>query len=96
MVMLDFYADWCIACKEMDRYTFSDPQVQAGLSNMMVLRADITHNNTDDKALMRRYGVVAPPTLLFFNDQGDLIDSATIVGEMNAKGFNDHLKQLQK
>lgn len=64
-VMLDFYADWCTSCQIMESTTFKDPQVEAALKNFIVLKVDITANNAQDKALLRQYGVVAPPTFLF-------------------------------
>ncbi|MGF6370304.1 thiol:disulfide interchange protein DsbD [Paraburkholderia sp. RAU6.4a] len=67
--MLDFYADWCVSCKEMEKFTFSDPRVQAKLKQMNLLRADVTANNTDDQALLKRFNLFGPPGIIFF-DQG--------------------------
>ena len=69
-VMLDFYADWCISCKEMDRFTFSDPRVQARLKNVLLLQADVTANNDADKALLKRFGLFGPPGIIFFDKNG--------------------------
>ena len=69
-VMLDFWAEWCVSCKEMDRFTFSDPRVQARLADVLVLRADVTANNVDDQALLRRFSLFGPPGIVFFNPQG--------------------------
>jgi thiol:disulfide interchange protein DsbD len=95
-VMLDFYADWCIACKSMERHVFSDPAVQAALRDYVILKADITTQNAMDQALMQKYGVIAPPTLLFFNRHGDLLPTATLVGEITRQDFLAHIQQLTK
>lgn len=94
-VMLDFYADWCVACKEMDAYTFSNPRVKTALGNFVLLRADVTANDATDKSLEKQYGVIAPPTILFFDKNGVEIPAARIVGEMNANEFLKHLKNIK-
>ena len=66
--MLDFYADWCVSCKEMEKYTFSVPEVQKDLAGFVLLKADVTANNEADQALFRRFGVYGPPTTAFFGD----------------------------
>lgn len=93
-VMLDFYADWCVSCKEMDAYTFSDPHVKTTLGNFVLLRANVTANDATDKALEKQYGVIAPPTILFFDPKGVEIPAARIVGEMNARDFLAHLQKI--
>jgi thiol:disulfide interchange protein DsbD len=65
-LMLDFYADWCVSCKEMEKYTFTDPDVRAALSGFVLLKADVTANDAVDQALMRRFGIIGPPGTLFF------------------------------
>lgn len=90
-VMLDFYADWCIACKEMERNTFSNPQVQAALSGYVLLRADVTKNDQADQALEKQFNVVAPPSMIFFDANGQELVSKRIVGEMDAQTFLQHL-----
>lgn len=92
-VMLDFYADWCTSCQIMESTTFKDPQVEAALKNFIVLKVDITANNAQDKALLRQYGVVAPPTFLFFNKKGYEQSKLRLVGETSASQF---LKQLMQ
>ena len=72
-VMLDFWAEWCVSCKEMDRFTFSDPRVQARLADVLVLRADVTANNVDDQALLRRFSLFGPPGIVFFDPQGQTL-----------------------
>lgn len=69
-VLLDFYADWCVSCKEMERFTFSDPRVQARLADVVMLQADVTANNADDKALLRRFGLFGPPGIILFGANG--------------------------
>src|SRR5690606_27065249 len=69
-VMLDFYADWCVSCKEMEKYTFTNPSVQAALADAVLLQADVTVNDEADQALMRRFGIFGPPTIAFFGPDG--------------------------
>lgn len=95
-VMLDFYADWCIACKEMETFTFSNPKVKKMLKSFILLQADVTANDMDDKALESYYGVIAPPTLIFFNRQGKEIKHARIIGEISAEKLIRHLKTKTK
>jgi thiol:disulfide interchange protein DsbD len=79
-VVLDFYADWCVSCKEMEHLTFSDPQVRGRLSNALLLQADVTANSTDDKALLRRFGLFGPPGVLFFGSNGQEHANARVIG----------------
>jgi thioredoxin:protein disulfide reductase len=69
-VMLDFWAEWCVSCKEMDRLTFTDPRVRARMQTMLLLRADVTGNTADDQALLRRFSLFGPPGIVFFDSQG--------------------------
>ena len=69
-VMLDFYADWCVSCKEMERFTFADPKVQARLKDVVLLKADVTANNADDKALLKRFNLFGPPGIIFWDATG--------------------------
>jgi len=69
-VVLDFYADWCVSCKEMEHGTFTDPKVQAALKDAVLLQADVTNNTSDDKALLKRFGLFGPPGLIFFDRNG--------------------------
>lgn len=91
-VMLDFYADWCASCKEMERFTFSDPAVQARLANSLLLQVDVTENNDGDKALLQRYGLFGPPATLFFNAQGQELTDHRVTGYQNAEDFLASLK----
>ena len=94
--VLDFYADWCVACKEMDTFTFTDTKVKAALSQFRLIRVDVTSNDRAVKQLLKHYSVVAPPTLLFFNNQGQETTKARIVGSLNAKDFLQHLSSMRK
>ena len=86
-VMLDFYADWCVSCKEMDRFTFSDAHVQAQLAGWTLLQADVTANSDDDKALLQRFHLFGPPGIIFFNAQGQESDELRVVGFQDATAF---------
>jgi thioredoxin:protein disulfide reductase len=89
-VMLDFYADWCVACKEMERFTFSDAQVQARMSNILLLQADVTNNTADDKALMKKFGLFGPPGIIFFDAKSQEV--GRVVGFQTADKFLGSLK----
>jgi thiol:disulfide interchange protein DsbD len=86
-VMLDFYADWCTSCKEMERETFSDPKVRARLANVVLLQADVTANTDDDKALLKRFGLFGPPGTLFFGTASAEVSQARVVGFQTADEF---------
>ncbi|RIX48288.1 MAG: protein-disulfide reductase DsbD [Rhodocyclales bacterium GT-UBC] len=92
-VMLDFYADWCVSCKEMERFTFTDPAVQAKLAGFTLLQADVTANTADDKALLARFGLFGPPGIMFFDKNGQEIKSVRVVGFQEAAVF---LKNIQR
>ncbi len=92
-VMLDFYADWCVSCIEMERDTFTDALVQSRLKGAVLLQADVTLNSADDRALMQRFGLFGPPGILFFNAQGEEQAGARVIGFQNAQAF---LQSLQK
>lgn len=91
-VMLDFYADWCVSCKEMERFTFSDPAVQARLSQMLVLRADVTANDADDKALLKRFRLFGPPGIVFFDREGREIGGLRVIGYQPPEKFSKTLE----
>jgi thioredoxin:protein disulfide reductase len=86
-VMLDFYADWCVSCKEMERFTFSDAAVRGRMDRMLLLKADVTANNDDDKALLKRFGLFGPPGMIFFDAAGAERDGLRVVGFMDAGPF---------
>jgi thiol:disulfide interchange protein DsbD len=83
--MLDFYADWCVSCKEMEKFTFSDPRVNARLKQLKLLRADVTANNTDDQALLKRFKLFGPPGIIFFDRSGNEV--LRVVGYESADTF---------
>ena len=87
VAMLDFYADWCVSCKEMERFTFSDPQVQARLGQMVLLRADVTANTADDKALLKRFRLFGPPGIIFFDARGREIEGLRVIGYQSPEKF---------
>jgi thiol:disulfide interchange protein DsbD len=86
-VLVDFSADWCTSCKEMERYTFTDPRVQAALSTAVLLRADVTANDADDKALLKHFGIIGPPTIAFYDKDGEERAQYRVVGYMKAEAF---------
>ncbi|WP_072212107.1 anaerobic C4-dicarboxylate transporter family protein [Salmonella enterica] len=94
-VMLDFYADWCVACKEFEKYTFSDPRVQQALGDTVLLQANVTANNAQDVALLKHLQVLGLPTILFFNAQGQEQPQSRVTGFMDAATFSAHLHDRQ-
>ena len=95
-VMLDFYADWCVSCKEMEKYTFSEPEVQQDLAGFVLLKADVTANSEADQALFRRFGVYGPPTTAFFGTQGRECRAFRLVGYVEADDFRSHLARFAR
>jgi thiol:disulfide interchange protein DsbD len=85
--LVDFTADWCTSCKEMNRYTFTDPAVQAALVNASLLRADVTANDADDQALLKHFGIFGPPTIAFYGPDGFERERYRVVGYMKADAF---------
>jgi thiol:disulfide interchange protein DsbD len=94
-VMLDFYADWCVSCKEMERFTFADPEVRARLGDMVLLQADVTANNAHDKALLKRFRLFGPPGIIFFDAQGREIPGLRVIGYQSADRFVRTLDQVR-
>ncbi len=93
-VMLDFYADWCISCKEMEYYTFSDPKVRTVLTDMILLQADVTENSAADQVLLKRFDLIGPPATLFFGPDALERHSFRLVGFVDADSFLGHLQQV--
>ena len=91
--MLDFYADWCVSCKEMEKLTFTDAQVKQKLSDMVLLQADVTANSDDDKALLKRFNLYGPPGIIFFDKSGREINGGRVVGFQKAPKFASSLDQ---
>jgi thioredoxin:protein disulfide reductase len=91
-VMLDFYADWCVSCKEMERFTFSKPQVEAQMKQVRLLQVDVTANNEDDRALMKKFGLFGPPGIILFK-QGKEVPQSRVIGFMAPEQFAQHLSR---
>jgi len=91
--LLDFYADWCVSCKEMERYTFTDPTVQSALRDTVLLRANVTDNDTDDKALLQHFNIFGPPTIALYGADGQERRTFRVVGYMKAADFAALLHQ---
>ena len=91
-VMLDFYADWCVSCKEMERFTFTDPRVQAKLAGAVLLKADVTANNAEDRELLKRFKLFGPPGTIFFDAKGQELTGVRVIGFQDAERF---LQSLQ-
>jgi len=93
VVMLDFYADWCVSCKEMETLTFNDPSVQQALKNVILLQTDVTANDAQDKGLYKQFNLFGPPAILFFKQQQEQ-QAARIIGFMPAAEFRQHLSKI--
>ena len=93
-VMLDFYADWCVSCKEMERFTFSDPKVAARMNQMLLLQADVTANSPADAALLKRFGLFGPPGIIFWDAGGRQLDDLRVVGFQTADKFLPTLERV--
>jgi len=96
LVMLDLYADWCVACKEFEKETFSDPSVQKAFSDMLLLQVDMTKNSEENRALMTKYKVLGLPTILFFNRDGKEIEGSRVNGFMPPVEFLQWIKKISK
>ncbi|EKZ5664449.1 protein-disulfide reductase DsbD [Klebsiella aerogenes] len=94
-VMLDLYADWCVACKEFEKYTFSAPEVRQALKETVLLQVDVTKNSAQDAALLKHLQVLGLPTILFFNAQGEEQPAQRVTGFMDAAAFSAHLRDWQ-
>jgi thiol:disulfide interchange protein DsbD len=92
-VMLDFYADWCVSCKEMEHYTFIDTRVQTNLGNTLLLQADVTANDNEDRALLNYFNIFGPPTIVFFDTRGIERPEYRVVGFMPADDFANHVRR---
>lgn len=92
-VMLDFYADWCVNCVEFEQFTFSDARVKAKLEKLTLLKADVTKNSEEDKALQKAFNIYGPPAILFFKEGKEMV-ALRLVGFKNADEFLAHLEKL--
>ncbi len=95
-VLLDFYADWCVSCVEMERFTFSDARVSARMNDMVLLKADVTHNTAQDKALLKRFNLFGPPGIILYNAQGRELTPARVIGFQKAEPFLATLDQAHQ
>jgi thiol:disulfide interchange protein DsbD len=86
-VMLDFYADWCVSCKEYERFTFREPKVRDKLDDLLLLQVDVTENTADDKALLKRFGLFGPPGIVFFDAKGDEVTHHRVIGYEPSEQF---------
>ncbi len=91
VVLLDFYADWCVSCKEMEKYTFTDKRVKDALDNVIMIQADVTKNDEQDQALLKQFGLFGPPAILLYDTEGQEIGGARTVGFVPAEKFSNHL-----
>ena len=96
LVMLDLYADWCVACKEFEKETFSDPSVQKAFGDMLLLQVDMTKNSEENRALMTKYKVLGLPTILFFNQDGKEIEGSRVNGFMSPVEFLQWIEKISK
>jgi thiol:disulfide interchange protein DsbD len=94
-VMLDFYADWCISCKEMEKFTFTKPEVHEALDGVVLLKIDVTANNADDKAVLKAFGLIGPPAILFFDQAGMEKRNYRVVGFKGAEDFAAHIRKMR-
>jgi len=94
-ILVDFYADWCTACKELDEKTFSDEAVKTAMDPFILVRVDLTANDDSAKAISQKYHIFGPPAILFFNEGGEQIEASTLIGFKEPKEFLTHLGTIQ-
>jgi thiol:disulfide interchange protein DsbD len=94
-VLLDFYADWCVSCKEMEAHTYREPAVRAALGRFVLLKADVTANDANDQALLKRFNIIGPPTTAFFQKDGQERRNFRLVGFVAGEPFLEHLKRFE-
>jgi thiol:disulfide interchange protein DsbD len=90
--LVDFYADWCVSCKEMEKFTFSEPKVQTQMNQMLLLQVDVTANDGAGKEMLKRFGLFGPPGIIFFDPQGREIQGGRVIGYQNSETFLQSLK----
>lgn len=93
--LLDFYADWCVSCKEMEKFTFTDPRIREQFSKMVLLQIDVTANNADDKAMLKRFQLFGPPGIILFDRQGRELPGKRVIGYQNADQFLQSLQAVR-
>ena len=94
-VMVDFYADWCTSCKEFEEKTFSDETVKNAMDKYVLVQVDVTANDAAAKAISKKYGIFGPPAILFFDQKGQQIKDATIIGFKEPKEFLNHIQGIK-
>lgn len=94
-ILIDFYADWCVACLEFEKYTFQDINVRDELDNFILLKVDVTDFNENDKKIMNRFNIFGPPAIVFFNSNSEELTKKQIFGFMNAENFLEHIKDIK-
>jgi thiol:disulfide interchange protein DsbD len=92
-VLVDFSAKWCVSCKEMEKYTFTDTAVKTALDRTVLLRADVTDNDAEDQALLKHMGIIGPPTIAFYGVNGEERANYRVVGFMKADAFASHARE---
>jgi thiol:disulfide interchange protein DsbD len=90
-LMLDFYADWCVSCKEMEAWTFTDQRVHDALANTVLVQADVTANDDADQALLEYFSIFGPPTIVFYDRTGNEVKGQRVIGYKNSDDFLSHL-----
>ena len=95
-VMLDFYADWCVSCIEMEKLTFTDQRVRDHFADMVLLQVDVTANDADDKAMLRRFNLFGPPAIIFFDKTAQEIQGGRVIGFQNADKFTQSLALIKQ
>ena len=91
--MLDFYADWCVSCKEMERYTYTDARVASRMQGFLLLKADVTANDADDREMLKRFHLFGPPGIVFFDRDGKMITDSAVIGFQDADRFLQSLER---
>ncbi|MNN72453.1 Thiol:disulfide interchange protein DsbD precursor [compost metagenome] len=94
--MLDFYADWCVSCIEMEKLTFTDQRVRTHFAEMVLLQVDVTANDAEDKAMLRRFNLFGPPGIIFFDKAGQEIQGGRVIGFQNADKFTQSLALIKQ
>jgi thiol:disulfide interchange protein DsbD len=95
VVMLDFYADWCASCKEMEAITFIDETVLTAAQNIISVQVDVTDNTDEDQALLKRFSLIGPPAILFFDKNGQELKSQRLVGYADAETLVKHINNAR-
>ena len=95
-VMLDFYADWCVSCIEMEKLTFTNQKVAAAMRGMLLVQADVTANDASDKALLKRFGLFGPPGIIFFDKSGNEVRAARVIGYQAPERFLQSVKLVNE